>query len=242
MTGFWTTETMTQRLPQLITPYNDARVRNCSYELGLGSQVFVTGDDKAKRVIEPGTQIVIPPGQFANLLTEETVRVPNDAIGLISMKFTLKQPGLVNVSGFHVDPGYEGKLLFSVYNAGPQSVPITSGTPAFLLWYCSLDQVTANLYDKPARENVTDADVKHLVGAVSSPQELARRVEKLEDRLRIGAWVIGAVATAAISIGVGRALLDDGGGKSTTNSTTTTVSPSTSTTADTGSPTPTTVP
>ena len=101
-----------QRLPQLITPYAEARVQNSSYELSLGTQIFVTGDDSAKRQIQSGTQIVIPPGQFANLLTTETVRVPDDAIGLISMKFTLKQPGLVNVSGFHVDPGYVGKLLF----------------------------------------------------------------------------------------------------------------------------------
>lgn len=102
MAGFWTTETMKVRLPNLIRPYRMERVKNCSYELSLGDQVFVTGEDKAKRRIARGTQITIPPGQFANLLTEETVRVPEDALGLISMKFTLKQPGLVNVSGFRV--------------------------------------------------------------------------------------------------------------------------------------------
>jgi dCTP deaminase len=217
MSGFWTTETMKQRLPQLIAPYAEPRVRNCSYELSLGTQVFVTGDDKAKRQITPGTQIVIPPGQFANLLTEETVRVPDDAIGLISMKFTLKQPGLVNVSGFHVDPGYEGKLLFSVYNAGPQSVPITSGTAAFLLWYCALDQATTDLYDKPLRADITDADVKPLGGEVSSPQELARRVKDLENHFKIGAWIVSTVVAAAVALFIGRAI--DGGGDGDVNRT-----------------------
>jgi dCTP deaminase len=230
MSGFWTTETMKKRLPQLIAPYAEPRVRNCSYELSLGTQVFVTGDDKAKRQITPGTQIVIPPGQFANLLTEETVRVPDDAIGLISMKFTLKQPGLVNVSGFHVDPGYEGKLLFSVYNAGPQSVPITSGTPAFLLWYCTLDQATTDLYDKHPRLDITDADVKPLGGEVSSPQELARRVKDLENHFKIGAWIVTTVVAAAVALLVGRAFNGDDDVDRSPN-TTVAQSSSTSTTA-----------
>lgn len=230
MAGFWTTETMKVRLPHLIGPYREERVKNCSYELSLGDQVFVTGEDKAKRRIETGTQITIPPGQFANLLTEETVRVPNDALGLISMKFTLKQPGLVNVSGFHVDPGYVGKLLFSVYNAGPQSVPITSGTATFLLWYCSLDQATADGYDKPPRTDITDLDVKHLGGDVSSPQELARRVEKLEGWFKVGAWAVATIVAAAITLFVGRALDDGGTGTPSTTTTTTTVAPTTSTT------------
>lgn len=231
MTGFWTTETMRERLPPLITPYAEGRIQNCSYELSLGTQVFVTGEDKAKRHLAPGTQIIIPPGQFANLLTLETVRIPDDAIGFISMKFTLKQPGLVNVSGFHVDPGYEGKLLFSVYNAGPQSVPITHGTPAFLLWYCALDQVTTDLYKKPPRVEITDSDVKPLLGEVSSPQELARRVHALENQFKIGAWLVGTIIAAAIALFVGRALTDGGApGPATDTSSTTVVQASTSTT------------
>src|SRR4051794_35885908 len=204
MAGFWTSETMKLRLPQLIKPYSDDQVRNCAYELSLGDQVFITGEDKTKRQIEQGKQITIPPGQFANLLTEETVRIPNDAIGFISMKFTLKQPGLVNVSGFHVDPGYSGKLLFSVYNAGPQSVPITRGTPTFLLWYCALDQATEDVYRKTPRTDITDHDVKNLGGEVSSPQELARRVARLETWFNMARWVVVTIVAAALTVLVAR--------------------------------------
>lgn len=202
---------MKVRLPQLITPYREERVRNCAYELALGDQVFVTGADKAKRRIATGTQITIPPGQFANLLTEEAVSIPNDALGLISMKFTLKQPGLVNVSGFHVDPGYTGKLLFSVFNAGPQSVPITRDTPTFLLWYCALDQATGDVYGKSPRKDITDSDVKHLGGDVASPQALARRVEKLEAQFKMGAFIASTIVAAVIALLVGRAASDLGG-------------------------------
>lgn len=237
MSGFWSTETMKQRLPDLIAPYDDGRVCNCSYELSLGTQVFVTGDDRAKRHISSGTQIVIPPGQFANLLTEETVRVPDDAIGLISMKFKLKQPGLVNVSGFHVDPGYRGKLLFSVYNAGPQDVRITSGTAAFLLWYCALDQPTVDTYDKPPRVDITDSDVGPLGGAVSSPQELAHRVEKLEDHFKIGATVVGIIVTAIIGLAIGIVVSGDDGSTQTPPAPITAVTSTSTSTTTAGGPT-----
>lgn len=196
-------------LPQLIQPYDPDRVVNCSYELSLGEQIFVTGADKTKRYITPGTQIVIPPGQFANLLTKEIVRIPDTALGLISMKFTLKQPGLVNVSGFHVDPGYRGRLLFSVYNAGPQAVPITSGEPAFLLWYCALDAATEDIYSKAPRVSITDSDVKSLGGDASSPPELARRLNRLEDLFKLAVWVLGTVAAAGIALWLGVAFADN---------------------------------
>lgn len=227
MSGFWSSETMKARLPALIDPYRESRVTNCSYELSLGTQVFVTGEDKTRRDIEIGKQIQIPPGQFANLLTDETVSVPDDALGLISMKFTLKQPGLVNVSGFHVDPGYTGKLLFSVYNAGPQAVPITSGKPAFLLWYCSLDSATADEYDRPQRDEITDRDVERLGGEVFSPHTLARRLDRLEDRFKLGAAIGGIVISVLVTLVVGRVVSDN---RPSNQPATTTAVPTTGTT------------
>jgi dCTP deaminase len=75
------------------------------------------------------------------LITAEKVRIPNDAIGLISMKASKKWQGLVNVSGFHVDPGWNDHLIFGVFNAGPQTLIIKPGEPFFLLFYADLDSV-----------------------------------------------------------------------------------------------------
>jgi hypothetical protein len=40
-------------------------------------------------------------------------------MAFISMRTAFKFKGLVNISGFHVDPGYKGKLIFAVFNASP---------------------------------------------------------------------------------------------------------------------------
>lgn len=227
---------MKARLPELIDPYSESRIVHCAYEMGLGSEVFITGDQsKTKRVLSPGEQVRIPPGQFANLLTEEVVTIPPDALGLISMKFKLKQRGLVNVSGFHVDPGYSGNLLFSVFNAGPTPLLISRGTPAFLLWLSDLDAETDDLYTKGPRSGITDDDVSHLQGDIATPQALAIRVEELERRLRardqtrdwlwkllIGG-VVGAILTGAVALGIDKLSSDNQGSHPPSNTTTTTL-------------------
>jgi dCTP deaminase len=202
---------MRSRLPDLIDPYSEPKIVHCAYEMSLGREVFITDEQtKTKRVLMPGEQVRIPPGQFANLLTEEKVTIPSDALGFISMKFKLKQRGLVNVSGFHVDPGYSGNLLFSVFNAGPTPLIISQGTPAFLLWLCDLDAKTDDLYIKGPRTGITDDDVSHLQGEIATPQALATRVEELESRIqRLNqlwdwSWKVaaGAVVTGLVAFGI----------------------------------------
>ena len=133
MNGFWSSERLLERLPALITPFLGERVTNASYELSLGRQAYVTGSgSKTRRNLQHNDQLCIPPGQFALLLTKERIDVPPDSLALISIKSRWKLRGLMNVSGFHVDPGYGGHLLFSVYNAGPNEILLDEGDP--LCW------------------------------------------------------------------------------------------------------------
>jgi dCTP deaminase len=125
------------------------RVKYGAYELSLGNEVYETdsNDGKRRKLCEANEQVIINPGQFALLLTEERVLVPTDKIAFISIKAGIKLKGLVNISGFHVDPGFEGKLIFSVYNAGSGPISIEKGNPCFLIWFSELD-VADNEEDK----------------------------------------------------------------------------------------------
>ena len=113
-------------------------------------------------------------------MTEEEVTVPNTAIALISIRATYKFKGLVNVSGFHVDPGWKGRLIFSVYNAGPASVVLSRGAPAFLIWYLSLDQETTFAKDGKLRfDQLPDGLLNNMGGNVFSPMVLSQEVTEL---------------------------------------------------------------
>jgi dCTP deaminase len=119
------------------------------------------------------------------LLTEETITVPAGVIAFISMKTGLKGRGLVNVSGFHVDPGYSLPLRFSVFNAGPSPICVRQGEDSFLIWYADLDQEDSK-YTKKETQNrvyargISSGDVSSLTGPVRTISVLSKKVDELE--------------------------------------------------------------
>ena len=123
--AFWSSEKLKQvhATTKVVEPFDETAVMHGAYELSIGPEAFLTcDDDKRKKLLGDGEQLVIPPGQFGLLLTEEKVNIPSNAIAFISIKASIKFRGLVNVSGFHVDPGFSGRLKFSVYNVGSQNI------------------------------------------------------------------------------------------------------------------------
>ena len=163
----------------VISPFSEERIKNGSYELSLGTQVFQTDSSpRTVKDLKENEKIEIKPGQFALLLTQEYVKIPEDKIAFISIKARIKFKGLINVSGFHVDPGFEGKLLFSVYNAGPSTIVLSQGTSYFPIWFCEL---TENQDYKGNHENQTkipDEPVEFLSqGDLASPNALSKRID-----------------------------------------------------------------
>ena len=194
--GFWSGERLARELPKgLISDFNPKNLDCATYKLCVGEQAFVTADkfgvsapnDPLITVLSdaPNHTLRIPPGQFAFLLTHETVQVPRTAIALISMRATYKFKGLINVSGFHVDPGWIGKLLFSVYNAGASEVIIKKLEPLFLIVYADLDQPSEKLYAGASQhqEAINPSLLEGMTGQVFSPLMLQRQMEALNGKV-----------------------------------------------------------
>ena len=92
--------------------------------------------------------------------------------------------GLVNVSGFHVDPGYRGQLTFSVFNAGPVPVHLKRGQPTFLIWYASLDCETAFKKNGTAHEGIDPRMVTAVAGELQSFAGLSKKINDVDKLLR----------------------------------------------------------
>lgn len=185
--SFWTTETFKDRLStdSIVQPADESRIKQGCYQLAVGREVCITdqGDETQKTILDDvDSTAVIPPGQFALLMTEEVVKIPPDAIGFISVRFSYKSKGLINVSGFHVDPGFKGRLKFSVYNAGSQSVALHRGDQAFMMWLASLDRNTDDIYrgDHQGQDGINASDVERMQGVLYSPASLIDRIKDLE--------------------------------------------------------------
>lgn len=187
--AFWSSETLRTRLESedIIRPHRADRVKHGAYELSLGDEAFVTcGSSSTKTIIGPRGQIAIPPGQFGLLLTDEQVTVPADAVAFISIKASIKFRGLVNVSGFHVDPGFSGRLKFSVFNAGSAAVVLEPGEATFLIWFCCLDNPTSDIYAGAhmGQQTLSSDDVSKLQGEVASPGSLKKQIDKVKNHVR----------------------------------------------------------
>lgn len=229
---FWSGETLEQRKGDLILNLEgsgkDTKVDCAAISLTLGSEIFVTPnnekDSPVKQKLEKNKpQFIIPKGQFALLTTHECVRVPHNALAFISFKAKYKFKGLINVSGFHVDPGWQGQLTFSVYNAGPTDILMELGKPFALIWYTDLDSRASAKYSK-IEDNQSpvfglDMDkVSDMTGEVFSPFKLKAEIDTLKKEMvmleskilarysLVFIAVFTAVVTAILREPIGRAI------------------------------------
>lgn len=212
---FWSGETLGERLKTLIEPFSPTRLDCAAYTLAIGPEVYVSPNDQSAdpttvtvRQLGDAEAFTIPPGQFAFLLTEEVISVPADALAFISIRAKTKFRGLVNVSGFHVDPGFRGQLTFAVFNAGPVPIHLKRGQPIFLIWYASLDQKTAFKKDGPVHNGIDPDLVTGIAGELQSFAGLSKKIKDVDKGLgdRIHALekeqtyyrVIAAIALALV--------------------------------------------
>lgn len=175
-------------------------VRQASYDLRLGEEVYIVGRPAPEKLTDRHPFVSIPPGQFALLTTHEEVRIPETMLALISLRFSFKLQGLLNISGFHVDPTYQGKLLFAVQNVGPSDIRLKYAEPTFSIFFANLD---GSGIGNP-REKQQDAEFKQLKGIrLQDVQSLGgnnltlARVQRDLDRLKTLVLIYGPFAVAA---------------------------------------------
>ncbi len=190
---FWSSQTLEANLGTLVDQPDPNLVDCNALTLRIGREIYITPgleqptpNSHTKQLLDPDAPFAIPPGQFAFLLTEEAVTIPPETMGFISIKATYKLRGLVNVSGFHVDPGWSGQLIFAVFNAGPAPVHLRRGLPLFLLWISKLDDASNKRKTKPGPGEIPPSTINNITGVVDSIYALDKRMrnelEKLSDK------------------------------------------------------------
>jgi dCTP deaminase len=187
---FWGGERLKEELGSLVSDFDEDRIDHASYRLRIGHEVYVspTGEpndrrNKPKKTLKTGEGFTIPAGQFGFILTEETVQVPMEAMAFISIRAGYKFRGLVNVSGFHIDPNYEGQLLFSVFNAGPGPIHLSQGEPCFLIWYADLDKPSV-VPKRKGYDSIPSDLTGPLASGVESFASLHSKINENDKKLR----------------------------------------------------------
>jgi len=172
-------------------------VRQSSYDLRLGEEFYIVGKKAPERLSAKQPYLTLQPGQFAILTCYEMLHLPNDVIGFITLRNRFKMQGLVNVSGFHVDPTFDGRLVFAVQNIGPSDVRLKYQDQSFTIFFADVDKGSGKRPDPP-RTGILLTDV-HQLGANSiTLSKLKKDIDTVKTALLIYAPFAVALFIALI--------------------------------------------
>lgn len=99
---------------------------NLSYDLRVGS-VYKDHRDGSRRELAENGSIILFPGGAVVIETEESLHMPAGLFGYIVPRVKWLQQGVSNTLS-KVDPGYNGRLLVTLFNLGENTVSIANKT------------------------------------------------------------------------------------------------------------------
>jgi dCTP deaminase len=147
-------------------------------------------------------------GDFALVLTRESVKLPLNISCTIGMRSSLARRGLILLAGMQIDPGFEGHLRFGLFNASPRRASLDYDDEL-----CTIEfhKLTGNV-EHPAPRNqdliegkIPESDRMYLRDLeTTSLSELSRSVQSMSQSVATLAtdmrWVKIILVSGIISI------------------------------------------
>ena len=178
-------------------------------DLRLGREVYISSEE-APRKLARGEFVTIKPGDFVLLLTRENLNLPDDVMGFISMRFDYKEKGLINVSGFLVDPNYNGKLIFSAFNAGPKDIVLCESDRVFMIFFERMQFTLTGNEKKPAERSgfnhIPAKMVEEIQGKSVTLSANSNRLDRMEFYMKVMGGIIIAGGVSFIGFGIKKLL------------------------------------
>src|SRR5208282_1189317 len=110
-----------------VTPFDSDNLKGASYDLSIGGEALVSNRDEKVVIAPNGASLTLEAGDFALVLTKESVRLPLNIAGSIGMRSSLARSGLILLHGMQIDPGWDAHLRFGLFNASPRKITLDYG-------------------------------------------------------------------------------------------------------------------
>jgi deoxycytidine triphosphate deaminase len=72
-------------------------------------------------VEKQGSELVVSPGEMVFVMSKETLTLPQNVFSQLSTRRKMTEFGIITLGGLAIDPGYNGKLLFGLYNISSEN-------------------------------------------------------------------------------------------------------------------------
>jgi len=202
----------------IINPFSPSKLKGASYDLTLGKEALVSNRDE-KVVLGPDTSssLSLQAGDFALVLTQESVKFPMNMAASIGMRSGLARMGLILLHGMQIDPGFEGHLRFGLYNSAPRRITLDYGDDLCMLEFHKLSVAATKECppnDDLIKGRIPEGDKQFLRmlettslsklsedvrGLSKSVQELAHTTQQLTNQSKIAIGGIIAILIAVIA-------------------------------------------
>lgn len=203
-----------RRSPPLVSgvdPRNSGRwnsaIQPASVDLTIGT-ILIPGkeNDQLGSPSNPRTRYPLAQGQTAVIKTQEKLSLPPDLAGIAFPPSSVSMKGVLMTNPGHVDPGYLGRMSFTVINIGKSTYELRAGDPIVTVLFLRMSKAPAVDYDslddtnRPPKGNPDVELLAHLSPEFLDIDERAKReAEKVVKELdvRIKVWQIGVPIIAA---------------------------------------------
>ncbi|MGH7643574.1 MAG: dCTP deaminase [Candidatus Dormibacteria bacterium] len=174
----------------------ESSVEGLKYDFTLGSRMLFghqSPTDASKLSERERGELVVRPGELVYVLSEERLKLPPNMKAELSPKRRISHLGIMVLGGFCVDPGYEGHLVFGLYNLATMPFPLQVGHKIIAAQFYRLGpaEVPPDLKSPPINDFPDDLvqlmqayEPATLTGVQQSVQRLESTVEELRRQLQ----------------------------------------------------------
>jgi dCTP deaminase len=119
---------------------SESPVQPCSLDLRIG-EVFKPGalPGKPGAAGTPRSAMELQPGETAVITTREECHLPDNLAAIGFPPNSVSSRGILMTNPGHVDPGYDGKMTFTVINMGQEDYMLVAGEKIVTLLFFTLD-------------------------------------------------------------------------------------------------------
>lgn len=131
-----------------ISPWSDAALQPCSYDLSVGSAITINGvsDDMARW----GNTLPLVPNKLYLLTTRETVTLSEWISGRVEGRSSWGRRGLlIHFTAGFIDAGFSGEITLEVCNLGNNFLVIQPGERIAQITFTRLETAADPAYGDP---------------------------------------------------------------------------------------------
>lgn len=170
------------------------QIKSASYDMRLGSAYYIFKEQDAKHDASikisdlderKSSTIVIPPHQAVYVTMYESLELPNDVVGHLSLKLNLTLNGVMMSAQSQIDAGYKGNVFALLFNLSNNSVSLSFEDEILRLELVRMNAVTAKVYGGNVGSKLLGQVLKKHVNSSNAQlkDEIEERVGIVDEKL-----------------------------------------------------------